>query len=133
MPVDESGPVGPEAIYLHGLRAGKLRLQRCGETGRHVFYPRSVSPWSGRETLEWVEASGRGTVYSATVVRRPEKHGGDYSVALIDLAEGVRMMSSVIDLPPDAVRIGLEVEAVVDPDPEMPRVLFRPAGGGEAS
>ena len=48
-------------------------LQRCSSSGAFVFYPRVAEPGSGATTLEWVEASGRGTVYSTTVVRRSRR------------------------------------------------------------
>jgi DUF35 OB-fold domain, acyl-CoA-associated len=63
--------------------------------------------------LNWIEPSGQGTVYSTTVVRRKPEAGGDYNVALIDLAEGVRLMSRVDDVAPDQVRIGMPVRAQV--------------------
>lgn len=122
-----SEPLGPEGHFLDGLRRGTVLLQRCTETGRFVFYPRAVSPWSGRATLEWVQASGRGVVHSTTVVRRPEKHGGDYNVSLVDLDEGVRMMSCVVGIAPTDVAIGQRVVACIDAEAETPRVLFAPA------
>ena len=76
---------------------------------------------------ERIEASGDGTVYAATIVRqRPEK-GGDYNVVLVDLAEGARMMSSVVDIAPDAVHIGMKVKATVGAIDGEPAVLFRPS------
>jgi hypothetical protein len=116
----------PAAEYLAALAEGRFILQRCKETGRFVFFPRAISPWSGQPTLEWVEASGEGTVYSSTVVRRRPEQGGDYNVALIDLAEGPRMMSRVEDIDPPAVAIGMAVEAFVGGLPDKPVLLFRP-------
>ena len=104
-------------------------IQRSRSTGAYVFYPRVAAPGSGETDLEWVEASGDGTVYSTTVVRnRPEK-GGDYNVALIDLAEGPRMMSRVIDIDPGDVKIGMPVEARIEELDGAPQVLFAPSGG----
>ena len=77
--------------------------------------------------LDWVEASGDGVVYSTTVVRRRPERGGDHNVALIDLAEGVRMMSRVEGPAPEAVRIGMAVRAYVGTIDGRPAVLFRPA------
>ena len=70
-----------------------------------------VCPNCGGAGLDWVDAGGGGTVYSATVVRRKAQHGGDYSVVLVDLDEGPRMMSRVEGIAPDAVRIGMRVRA----------------------
>ncbi len=121
------GPhAAPAAHYRDMLRQGRFMLQRCTETGRPVFYPRVLSPHSGRPTLEWVEACGRGSVYSATTVRRKPEHGGDYNVALIDLEEGVRMMSRVVGLAPRDVTIGMAVRAEIVADGEDGMVVFRP-------
>ncbi len=101
-------------------------LQRSRETGRFIFYPRVAEPVTGCTDLEWVEISGRGTVHSTTVVRaRPPVT--DYNVALIDLAEGVRMMSRVEGIPPEAVRIGMAVRARIGSDDDGPIILFDPA------
>ena len=72
---------GPEAQFRAYLAQGRFMIQRSKSTGAHVFYPRVAAPGTGEADLEWVEASGEGTVYATTVVRnRPEK-GGDYNVA----------------------------------------------------
>jgi hypothetical protein len=106
---------GPEKIYRDKLAQGTFEIQRCGGCAKHVFYPRVLCPHCGSARLEWVAPSGRGTVYSTTVVRRKAADGGDYNVALVDLEEGPRMMSRVVTVTPDAVRIGMIVKArIVD-------------------
>lgn len=120
-----AGP-GPEQEFQAFLAEGKFMIQRSASTGEHVFYPRALAPGSGAADLEWVEASGDGTVYSTTVVRqRPEK-GGDYNVALIDLAEGPRLMSRVVGVAPEEVQIGMAVRAKVGDIDGTPAVLFEP-------
>ena len=74
-----------------------------------------------------MEPTGRGTVYSVTVVRRLPDKGGDYNVALIDLEEGPRVMSRVDDIAPDEVGIGMAVRAYVGEVAGAPNVLFKPA------
>lgn len=106
-----SPPSGPEQQYFERLAAGRFEIQRCAACARHVFYPRVLCPHCGGDQLDWVPASGRGTVYSTTVVRRKPADGGDYNVCLVDLAEGVRMMSRVAGLPPAEVKIGMAVNA----------------------
>lgn len=118
---------GPDATFNAYLAEGRFMLQRSRSSGRYVFYPRSLVPGSGERDLEWVEASGRGTVYSTTVIRRRPDKGGDYNVALIDLAEGPRMMSQVINVEPDQVRIGMAVVAKIGRIDDTPVVLFRPS------
>lgn len=106
-----AAPSGPEKRYLDALAAGRFEIQRCAACARHVFYPRVLCPHCGAGELAWVAASGRGTVYSTTVVRRKPADGGDYNVCLVDLAEGVRMMSRVVSIAPEAVKIGMAVRA----------------------
>lgn len=118
---------GPEARFRAALAEGRFVIQRCGACAGHVFPPRLVCPHCGATALAAVEASGRATVYAATVVRRRPEDGGSHNVVLVDLAEGPRMMSRVDGIAPDAVRIGMEVEAVVGAIDGAPAVLFRPA------
>ncbi|SMF30128.1 hypothetical protein SAMN06265365_12028 [Tistlia consotensis] len=118
---------GPEATFQAYLAEGRFMLQRSRSSGTFVFYPRRLAPGSGADDLEWVEASGRGTVYSTTVVRQRPDKGGDYNVALIDLEEGPRMMSRVTGLAPDQVRIGMAVEAEIGAIDGKTAILFRPA------
>ncbi len=102
-------------------------IQRSKSSGRYVFYPRTLEPGTGAADLEWVEASGDGVVYATTVNRQRPESGGDYNVALIDLAEGPRMMSRVVGIEPSAVKIGMKVKAKVDKIGDKPAVVFEPA------
>ena len=102
---------GPEKRYLDALAAGRFEIQQCAACARHVFHPRVLCPHCGGRRLDWVAASGRGIVYSTTVVRRKPADGGDYNVCLVDLAEGVRMMSRVVSVAPQEVKIGMAVTA----------------------
>lgn len=115
--------IQPERQYREFLAQNRFMIQRARGSGRYVFYPRVAEPLSGDTDLEWVEASGRGTVYATTVVRRkpPEP---SYNVALIDLAEGPRMMSRVVGVDADAVRIGMPVQARIVDDGGTPLVVF---------
>ena len=104
---------GAEARYQSALNEGRFLIQRCNDCDRHVFYPRVVCPHCGGASLAWVEAKGTGSVYSTTIVRRKPEAGGDYNVSLVDLDEGVRMMSRVEGVPPAEVKIGMRVRARV--------------------
>ena len=120
------GP-GPDAEYRRLLTEGRFCVQRCRETGRYVFHPRVLSPFTGQPTLDWVEVSGRGTVYSTTVIRRRPEQGGDYNVVLVDLDEGCRMMSRVEGPAPAEIRIGLKVRArIAASKDETPIIVFDP-------
>ncbi len=113
----------PDAEFRAFLAQGQFMIQRSKGDGAHIFYPRVLAPGTGARDLEWVQASGRGVVYSTTVVRKkpPEP---SYNVVLIDLAEGPRMMSRVEGIEPAAVAIGMAVQArIIDQDGE-PVVVF---------
>ncbi|MBX2854897.1 MAG: OB-fold domain-containing protein [Rhodobacteraceae bacterium] len=121
-----SGP-GPEAQFKAFMAEGKFMIQRSAASGHHVFYPRTITPCSGTADLEWVEASGDGTVYASTVTRRRPEQGGDYNIALIDLAEGPRMMARVDGVAPNQVTIGMRVKARVGEIDGETAVIWSPA------
>lgn len=121
---------GPEAVYELGLKEGAFRIQHCRSCGGHVFYPRALCNNCGAADLEWVAASGLGTVYSTSVVRQRPEDGPDYNIALVDLAEGPRMLTRIVDIAPEQVRIGMSVQGSVGAIDGQPAVLFRPVDGG---
>lgn len=94
--------------YFEGARNGRLCLQQCRQCQQHQFYPRVICSHCGGSELDWSTASGRGVIASFTVVRRAisEAYEAPYVVALIDLEEGPRMMSSLVEADPDTVAIG---------------------------
>jgi len=118
--------IHPETEWRAHLAEGRFMIQRSRSTGGFVFYPRVAEPGTGAEDLEWVEASGRGAVHAVTVVRKKDP-ADSYNVALIDLAEGPRMMSRVEGLAPDAVAVGLPVQARIVTEGGQPLVVFVPA------
>ena len=118
-------PLHPQAEFQRHLEAGRFMLLRSRASGTFVHPPRVAVPGSGHTDLDWVPASGRGTVHSTTTVRcKPP--ASDYNVALIDLAEGPRMMSTVVGIAPAEVRIGLAVQARIEDAEGGPRVVFEP-------
>jgi uncharacterized OB-fold protein len=106
-------PQGVQAFHQLELDAGRFLIQRCGGCNKHVYFPRELCPYCGGGALEWKLPQGGGTVYAVTTVRRKPADGGDLNVSLIDLDEGVRLMSRVDNLPTDQVRIGQRVKARV--------------------
>ncbi len=123
MPTIPQGP-GPEVLYRAYLAAGRFMIQRSPSTGAHVFYPRVAAPVSGATDLEWVEASGLGTIYSITVNRAK---GSSHNVALVELDEGPRMMTNIEGV--ETAPIGTRVQArIVEIDGE-PAVVFAPVEG----
>lgn len=105
-----SGP-GPVQVYQDFLNQGQFLIQQCKDCGKFVFYPRILCKYCGSIELKWVEPTGRGIVYSTSIVRQKPEKGGDYNVALIELEEGPRMLSRVMDVDPDKVKIGMQVSA----------------------
>ena len=115
---------GPDNEFDAFLDEGEFHIQRCRSCGKHVFYPRLACTGCGRNDLEWVRASGRGTVYAVSVInRRPEK-GGPYNVVLVELEEGPRMMSCVVGVENEVVCIGMAVKSRIDSEGDAPRVVF---------
>jgi uncharacterized protein len=118
--------VHPESEFFAFLEAGRFMIQRSRETGRCFFYPRVAEPGTGCIDLEWVEASGMGTVYSTTVIRQ-KPPTPSYNFALIDLAEGPRLTGRVDGIEPQEVRIGMRVRAAIKRENDKPILVFVPA------
>ena len=116
--------MGPEKEWRQALGEGRFLLQRARSSGRHFFPPRIAEPGTGDRDWEWIEASGAGVVYSATLVH-PRPPETPYNVVLVDLAEGPRIMGRVEGM--EAVPIGLAVRARIDRTSDEPLILFDPA------
>src|SRR5215470_17114691 len=102
--IDEESRGWWEALARH-----ELVLQRCRACGTTRFPPRAVWPACLSSDVEWRRAGGRGVVYSFTVTHQNQAPGFreelPYVLAVVELAEGVRMMTNVVGCPPDQVRI----------------------------
>jgi uncharacterized OB-fold protein len=122
---DVNEVIKPESDYFRLLGEGKFMLLRSKETGNFIFHPRVAEPLTGCTDLEWVEASGKGVVYSTSVMRQRDP-AKNYNIALIDLAEGPRMMSRVEGIAPESVKIGLQVQAKIVQDDGRALVFFTP-------
>ena len=118
----------PLALYQARLETGELAYQWSPESGKAVFYPRVICPFTGSDRLEWRVSAGLGTVYATTVTRPRE--GAPYNVALIDCDEGFRLMSRVEGVAPEAVQIGMRVRLRVHRPggDEPPYPVFVPLG-----
>jgi uncharacterized OB-fold protein len=137
-------PIGVEGgAFWDATRERRLLVQWCTECDRGVFYPRVFCPHcaAGRDSLEWRTASGRATVYAAGVENKPAaagatfSNGQPYCVALVDLEEGVRMLTNVVGCPPDEVHCGMAVTVTWEPLSDGRQLpLFQPIGAeGSAS
>ena len=111
--LDDAILVGPEAHYFARLSQGVFEIQQCRDCGHHQFFPRVLCQSCGSESLDWVQPGGNGAIYSYSIIRRKPEHGGDYNVVLVDLAEGVRLMSRVEGIANDALHIGMKVNVQV--------------------
>ncbi|WP_407688933.1 Zn-ribbon domain-containing OB-fold protein [Mycobacterium sp. HUMS_1102779] len=118
-------------FFWNGLREHKLLIQRCGGCGALRHPPRPMCP--ACRSLDWeaVEASGRGTVYSYVMPHEPKFPFLDYPyiVVLVELAEGVRLVSNLCDIDPADVRVGMDVEVFYQAfDDGLVLHQFRPVG-----
>lgn len=112
--------------YQAELDAGRFCLQYCPQCEQHLFPPRELCPHCGAGALQWRRAGGLGTVYAASTIARAPDAGGDYNVSLVDLDEGVRMMSRVQSTAPAQVAIGQRVQAFIAREGGQGLVLFVP-------
>lgn len=123
----------PEAApFWEGCKDGRLMLPKCKSCGKVHFYPRPFCPHCDGRDLEWMRASGEGAVYSYAVVRQPlEKAFSDllpYIIAVVELKEGVRMLSHVAGADPEKVACGMKVAVDFQAMPVGVTVpVFRPA------
>lgn len=103
------------APFWEGLHAGELRLQRCSTCSLFQYPPETFCYGCGSTDLEWRQTSGRGTVYSFITVHQ-RYHAAfaeelPYNVSIVELEEGPRLLSNVIGVGPEAVAIGMAVQA----------------------
>jgi uncharacterized OB-fold protein len=126
-------PTPEDREFWEGAHRGELRIQHCTTCGKHQHFARMLCSHCGAETLEWITASGAGTIYSFTVVRQngvpPFNERVPFVVASVDLDEdGARVIAAMPALGPEDARIGLRVHATFRPaTDEFGFVDFAPA------
>ncbi len=124
-------PDHESAEFWRRVGARALALQRCRACRTFRFYPRALCPECLDDDVEWVAASGRGTVYSYTVCHRAAAPAFaervPYIIALIDLDEGVRIMANLVGGTPQDVRVGLPVILDYEDAGGVILYTFRPA------
>ena len=119
-------PVGADSeVWWEATREGRLLVQWCTACDKGIFYPRAFCPGCGAtvvgEGLEWRTASGKAVVYAHTVEHNPAATGSTFSgglpyvVALVELEEGVRMLTNIVGVDPAAVHPGLHVAVTWEP------------------
>ena len=110
-------PMNPEVKpFFDAAAEGRLLVKKCASCGEAHHYPRSMCPFCGKDTTEWRQVSGKGTIYSYSVMRRVPI---PYAIAYVTLEEGVTMLTNIVDCDLDAIRIGQAV-----------KVVFKPTEGG---
>lgn len=129
-PLPEPTPISQP--FWDAAKDHKLMLQRSKKTGRYIYYPRAVSPYGPHDELTWEVLSGRGTVYSYTIARRPTApqwaDEPPYVIAIVALAEGPHLTANILGCAPEDVRIGMPVRASFeDVTPDVTLIQFRPA------
>ncbi|MGH0241364.1 Zn-ribbon domain-containing OB-fold protein [Sinorhizobium meliloti] len=117
-----------EEFFFSNLAAGKLHIQECNSTGQAQWYPRAHSV-QGRDGVTWKEASGRGTLFSFSVMHRgqaPEtaRLAPPIVVALVELSEGPLLAARIESEDPTNLYVGMELRLCVDADPTL--LVFSP-------
>lgn len=111
--IDEESKGFWEACQRH-----ELYVQRCRACRSSRYYPRALCPACLSDDTEWVRCSGRGEVYTFTVTNQNQAPGFreelPYVLAYVELQEGLRVLTNIVDCPPESVRIGMPVEVVFD-------------------
>jgi uncharacterized protein len=110
--------------YWEGTRKDKLLLKKCSDCGKTHWYPRAICPHCSSSNTVWYEASGKGKIYSFSVMRRIEI---PYVMAYVTLEEGVTMLTNIVEADVDALEIDQDVEVVfrtTEGDQALP--VFRP-------
>lgn len=117
-PLPEATPETKE--YWDGLKRHELRIQRCKACGQGYFYPRPFCPRPGchSQDVEWITASGNGTLYSYVIAHRGHPaFESPYVIAVVELAEGGRMMTNLVgveDPTPDKIAVDAPVTIEFD-------------------
>jgi uncharacterized OB-fold protein len=127
-------PTEDTAPYWEAACRGELRMQRCGDCGHVRFPPALLCARCLSEKHEWVQLSGRGTVFSWIVVHQSQHPAFNadtpYNVTIVELEEGPRLHTNLIDCPNDQIRVGMPVEVVFDKvSDEVTLPKFRPLKG----
>jgi len=111
-------PSEDSAPFWEAAFRGELRMQRCGDCGHVRFPPALLCGRCLSAAADWARLSGRGAVYSWVIVHQSQHPAfnpdAPYNVLIVELLEGPRLHGTLVDCAPEAIRIGLPVEAVFD-------------------
>lgn len=118
--------------FWNATREGKLMFSRCADCGKPHYYPRPFCPHCWSEAVSLEQASGRGTLYTWSTVYSndlpPFKERLPYVAAIVDLEEGVRVSTNIVQCAPEDLKVGMAVQLVFEErTPEVTLALFKPA------
>jgi len=125
--IPQTTPDGDSQVYWEGIARGELRIQRCVTCTRYGFDPRSICPHCFSDRLSWVAASGKGTIYSYTVAHQafgPFAKEVPFVIAIVELEEGVRMLTRIIGSPRERIAIGAPVHVSFESIAEGPTLPY---------
>lgn len=110
--------------YWLAANEGQLLIKKCESCGEYHFYPRNICPHCGSSDTTWVAASGRGTIYSYSVMRRAKI---PYAIAYVTLEEGVTMMTNIVEADFDNLSVEMPVEVTFGKSENQQSIpVFRP-------
>jgi uncharacterized protein len=110
--------------FWNAARERRFVVPTCSACRKAHWYPRAICPFCGGDKVQWRDASGRGTIYTFSVMRRAKE---PYAIAYVTLAEGPTMMTNIVDCDFDKLSIGQAVNVVFKDTEDGPPVpMFRP-------
>lgn len=133
--IPETFPTPTAMPFWEGLRAHKVMIQFSPSSDQWVFYPRILAPRTLANDLEWREISGTGVLYTFTVTHHPTAPAWrdklPQFLAVVQLDEGPRLTTEMINVTPEDLRVGMRVKPVFcdDPDGGVTILRFEPAAG----
>jgi uncharacterized protein len=94
-------------VFFDATKTGKFMLRRCDDCGKAHYYPRTICPLCGSDKTQWIESTGKGEIYSYSVLRKGVEI--PYCLAYVNLAEGVSVLTNIVDCDFDMVHVGQAV------------------------
>ncbi len=117
LPTRPPRPTLETAEFWDACAQGRLLVPRCDDCHEYIWYPRLFCPHCASQRVTYTEVRGTGTIYSFTVMRKgngPYKEFAPYVIAYVELDEGVRLMTNIVGVAVDDVRVGMPVKVVFD-------------------
>lgn len=112
--------------FFDAAAEGKFLIKRCTACGEAHWYPRTICPFCHSDQTVWEESNGEGVVYSFSILRKSPS--GPYALAYVTLAEGPNVLTNIVDVAPDDVKIGMRVKVKLqDTEGGPPVPVFVPA------